>query len=297
MKILFLVVTLAVAAAPARALWFNAGLSGASGPHSYSGQNGYVAVGGDRLSLKPYFSSYSQGTPSQKYTTVGARLGYDTKVFGLGLSAGQTGKVDGYSDTFAGADAAVSLAPGGGGPTGRLSSTGPSGGATGKGLTQIDLGAGVTYTQHKDTKDSAGATRATTLEINQTDFKASAGAAILDNVLTVQVTQSSYDKTLTGVANLRQARVQFVDGLIATLQGFPKTNVNARFTLGMLPGIKPFVQVTKTTYEAGLPDTNAYAAGGVLDFAILQVTASYQHVTPTTGTSSDFLSLGAGVRF
>lgn len=293
---IFLPLVLLSLASPGRAFFFNSGLKQTTGNNNYSGTSGYAHFGGD-IHFKPSFSTYHSDLSGGTFNTYALRAGYDMKLFGAGLTAGTTPKVNGYRNSFVGVDAAVSLTPTGSGPIKRIKGADQGGGAArGKGLARVDVGAGLLHTSHRDDLNAAGARRASVFKLGQTDLSASVGVSFLRNLLSLDLTKSFYDKDLAAATD-RGGRVQAVTGLTAVVQGFPKTSASARLEMSMVPVVTPFISYTRTTFELSQPSSNAYAVGGFVELAILEVGASYQRYVQAGAADQNYYGLGASLRF
>lgn len=295
-KCLWSLIVLLLPAGPAQAFFFNSGVKQSVGTHNYSGTSLYADFGGD-VHIRPSFTSYHSDDSSGTYKTISARLGYDTKLWGVGVTGGGTPRVNGYSNRFFGADAVVSLTPTGSGPVKRIKGSDQGGGAArGKGLARVDLGAGILHTTHTDEFQAGGARRARSIDIGQTDLNASVGVSVLKNLISADVTKSFYNKDLSAVL-ARGARAQSVQGLSPVIQGFPKTSVNLRLEMSMLPLVTPYVGYTRTTFELSQPAANAYSVGGYVEFEILEVSASFQRYVQSGRPDQNYYGLGASLRF
>jgi len=303
MKKIFYAVAAAAAVAlmrpvPAAAdAWVNGGVREYTGNQNYNGINAFGQVGFGDFSLRPSFGSFHSDVSSGTLNTYALRVGYDTKLFALGLSGGGTPSVNGYSNKFGGVDATFSLTPSGEGArqriNGREQSSGP---AQGAGLARIDIGGSVNYTSHSDHVGSAGQALGSVARLGQTDLTASVGVSILESLLSVDVTKSLYDKKPADL-NMRTPRVQNIIGLAQVAQGFPNSSTNVKLLFGGTPLIKPYVGYTHTTFQAGQPGANAYNAGVSAELQILEVSANWEHYVQSGQSAHDYVGLGAGVRF
>ncbi|MBI5629519.1 MAG: hypothetical protein HY921_01405 [Elusimicrobia bacterium] len=283
-------------ALPARALFFNAGASQTTGSRNYSGTRVYADFG-DSLHVRPSFSAYHSDSSSGTYKTISARIGYDLPFFGVGLTAGGSPTVNGYGNTFFGADAVVSLSPTGSGPIRRIKASEQGGGkARGKGVARVDLGAGLLYTAHRDDLQAGGARRSRAVSVGQTDLGASLGVSFLGNLASADLTKSVYDRDLRALS-LRPAQTLAPQGLAAVIQGFPNTSAHLQFEMGMLPLVSPFVSYTRTTFELGEPSLNAYALGAYAELMMVEVSASYQRYAQSGRADRNYFGLGASLRF
>ena len=294
---MILAAVMLLGASPAGAFFFTGGLSQNIGNRNYQGTNAYLDIGGD-LHVRPSYSSYhSDDSGGYTLKTYGARVGYDATIWGAGVSAGATPKVNGYRNNYVGADAEVSISPTGSGPVKRITGTQQGGGeAVGKGLARIDFGVGAAHIQHTDDLQAGGAARGTPLGIGQNDLKGTVGVSFLDNLISVDATKSYYDHNLDKI-NARPAQVQNLAGLSSTIQGYPDTSANFRLEMGMMPVVKPFVGYTRTTFKQGAPGMGAYTAGVSVELLMVEVSATYQHQVVKGFPSENLFGIGAGLRF
>jgi hypothetical protein len=285
-------------AGQASAFWLNAGAKETTGNQSYNGVNASGQVGLDDFSLKPMFNSYHSNASSGTFNSYSLRAGYDTQLFGIGVTGGFTPSVNGYNNQFAGVDAALSITPTGEGARERIGGRdqATSGPAQGAGLARIDLGASAMYTNHRDHFGSADQTLGSAARLGQTDLTGSAGVSILKNLLSADVTKSLYDHN-PDLINMRAPRVENIIGLSQVIQGLPDTSVNVKLVMGVLPLIKPFVDYTHTTFKAGEANSSAYSAGVSAEMEILELSAAYERYVQNGQTDHNYFTLGASLRF
>lgn len=309
-KLFAVAVLAALCAAPARAddWWFNGGAKGTAGSQSYFGSDWWAQLGDGAWSLKPMYDEFHNDLSTGTYDTFSARLGYDTEHFGVGVLGGGTPKVSGYSNSFGGVDAVVSLLPGGRGPVSRInSSQAAGGGAQGAGLARVDLGASWKYTDNRDAFEAAPgqagvrgggivAHPGNALSIGENDLTGSVGVGLMDALISVDVTKSLYGKDLTA-DNPRAFQVVRLNGLSQAVQGIPELNVAARVELDMIPIVKPYLSYVKTTYELNQPNSNGVVAGVYTELGILEVAGSYENFEQLGQPDQNFLTLGGTVRF
>jgi hypothetical protein len=283
-------------AGQASAFWLNAGAKETTGNQNYNGVNIGGQVGLDAFSLKPIFNSYHSDVSSGTFNTYSLRAGYDTKLFGIGVTGGLTPAVNGYSNQFAGVDAALSITPTGEGARERISGRDQtSGPAQGAGLARIDLGASALFTNHRDHFGSNDKALTSAADLGQTDLTGSAGVSLLKNLISVDVTKSLYDQN-PNQYNIRAPRVENVIGLSQVIAGLPDTSTNVKLLMSMLPLIKPFVDYTHTTFKAGESYSNSYAVGVSVEMAMLELSAAYQRYVQNGQTDHNYYTLGASVR-
>ncbi len=289
-------------AAQAGAVGVDAGVKEITGSDSYNGVSAFGQVNVDDISLEPMYNSFHSNSSQGTFNTYSMRLGYDTKLFGIGLTGGTTPSVNGYNNKFAGVDATVSLSPTGEGArqriNGREQAAGP---AEGQGLARVDLGAAATYIYHTDHQGNLGQDLTSAAHMGQADITGSAGIAILESLFSVDVTKSLYEHKPGGF-DMLAPRVENIVGLANVVQGYPNTSVNAKVLFGTpiiipTPLVKPFLQYTHTTFEAGEANSNAYSAGLDVELGILEVAAAYERYVQVGTADHNFVSVGANVRF
>ena len=290
----------ALAPSSARAFFIQPSLTQLSGSHGYEGTDASVDVGG-AIHLMPAFSEYhSDLSGGQTYKTYSLRAAYDTGLWGVGLTGGATpgvsGQTSSFKQNFYGVDGTISLGPG----TGKVSrlrqyqAQGAAGltnmSSAPEGLAGVDLGAGVMhYDETNASVSGAGLSR-----IGQTNLRGSAGAAILDNILTLDITKSVYNGTLTASA---PDQAQIIQGVNAVVQGFPDTSVSLKLAMGMLPLVTPYISYTHTTFKNGVGASGAYVVGGAVNLLMLNVHAFYERYTQVGGQNQNFVGIGAGLNF
>lgn len=285
-----------LAVPPAQAI--DLGLRQTFGKDGYKGTNVYGEFDSGPLSLRPEADIYSTDFTQGTYKTVSARLGYDTSVLGLGVTAGVTPENDGYKNAFGGADAVVTLSGTGGGSRRiRTSGSGAPRGTT-QGLARIDVGAGVLVTDHEDQFGASHAALSSENKLVQTDLNLFAGMSFAGLNLSGNFTTSSYDKTID--ATFRPAPRLALNGIDTRVQGYPETSLTLRGELPFLPMINPFAVFNRTTYKSSPVTTNTYGVGGSIGLQMLELYGSFE-VTHPTGASglSDVsgVTVGASLRF
>jgi len=294
----FLLLAFAGPASSAAALSLDGGISQVAGNSNYAGTSAFAKITHNGCSLTPSFSQYHSDSSSGTYQTFSLRGGYDTKLYGFGVTVGGTPRVNGYTSSFVGVDGVISLTPTGGSAPDRIrgSQQGKSG-ASGSGLARIDLSGAVTYIKHHDALASGNVARAQAVNIGQTNLNGAVGVSVLKNLISVDITKFVYDHNLAVVA-ARPAGVQNLTGLSAAVQGFPNTSTSVRLQTQMLPLVTPFVSYTHTVFALNQPHTDAYTVGGYVEFEIVEVTASYQRYASSGGLQDqNYYSLGASLRF
>lgn len=281
----------------ASAFSFDGNANQVMGTQEYQGTKATAKFFQDDYSFTPAFSEYHDESSSGTYQTFSGRLGYDKKLYGLGLSGGMTPMLNGYSNAFAGVDAVLSITPTGGSAPDRIRGVqqGRSG-SSGKGLARVDLGGGVTYTDHRDNLGAGNIPRAHTLSIGQTTVNGSIGLAILENLISFDIAKSAYDHNL-GAVNARPAQVQNLTGLPQTVRGYPNTSTSVRLEMTMVPMVTPFGTFTHSTFM-DTTRTDAYTIGGYVDLQMLEIMGSYTRYTQANVQAGlNYFQMGAGLRF
>ena len=299
MKRLLAVFILICSAVPARAV-FLGGVDQNFGKRDYVGTDVYGGLNLDSLSITPEYRRWSDQDSNGGFNTFQARVGYDMRWFGAGITGGTTLRHLQYSNVFGGADFAFTLSPLGDTNIRRIGGTGRGGAPVGKGLARVDFGGGILSTHHKQdaTTTAAGAT------LTQNDAHAFVGGSFLNVLLSGRFTKSFYDhdlKTLNAT-DLPTPQYEPIAGhLFYNAASYPSqsTLLSAEFT--MLPMVAPFVSFTHTMYkQVGTVqpgDTRAYAAGVRVGLEMLAVQASYQRLSVTAGDDTNYTSIGASLRF
>lgn len=305
---MILLATLLLASSPAAA-YFDASFTQTFGSNRYRGTKLWADFGGD-VHFKPAFSVYRSDVSNGTYKTLSARLGYDTKQWGAGVTAGGSPKVEGYSNGFFGADLTFSLTPGGDRAVRRIPGSPEGKAPKGRGLARIDVGGSLFHTKHRDETQAPAAPpagppdrrgprrRAAAVTIGQTDLSANAGVSLAGLHVSAEATVSRYDKDLDALA-ASPAAVTRLPGLAAVIQGFPKASLNAQLELGLLPMVDPYVSITRTKFQmSGVPDSTAVTIGASAGFEIVEVHGSIERYLPGGGSAAQtYVGLGAGVRF
>ncbi|MBI5200054.1 MAG: hypothetical protein HY925_00580 [Elusimicrobia bacterium] len=296
---------------PARA-FFDASVTQTFGANKYVGTKVWADIG-EEFHVKPTFNVYKSDTSNGTYKTFQLRGAYDTKVWGAGVTAGGSPKVNGYSNRFFGADVNFSLTPGMGGQIRRLTDNPEGKGPKGSGLARVDVGGAIFHTTHVDelqftaggSRNSRGGgsaplrpgARPRSVNIGQTDLTVNAGVSVFETLISAEVTGSRYDKDLNAIAAAPAAAVQ-LSGLNSIIQGFPKTSMMARVDLSMFPIVEPYVSLTRTSYYLGAPKSTAVTIGATAGFEILEAHGSIETYDPGGGSAKQtYVSFGGGVRF
>jgi hypothetical protein len=291
---LFALVGLASSAA---AFSFDGNANQVMGTQEYQGTKATAKFYNNGYSFTPAFSEYHDLSSSGTYQTFSGRLGYDKKLYGIGINGGMTPKLNGYGNAFAGVDAIFSITPTGGGAPDRIRGVqqGRSG-SSGKGLARVDLGGGVTYTDHRDNLGAGNIPRAHISNIGQTTVNGSIGLAVLENLISFDIAKSAYDHNL-GAINARLAQVENLTGLPQTVRGYPNTSTSVRLELTMVPAVTPYGTYTHSTFM-DTTRTDAYTVGGYVDLDMLEITGSYTRYTQANIQAGlNYFSMGAGLRF
>jgi len=292
MKKLLALVLLA-AAVPAGAI--DLGLRVTKGNEGYVGMNAFGVLPVGDFTLRPAFDTAKSDASNGTFKQGSLRVGYDTAVFGLGVTGGMVPKTEGYKNVSAGADLTFTLSATGGGAK-RIRTSG-GGAPRGKGLARVDVGAGAQMIQHEDEMDSSGATRATVRKISQTDVSVFVGASFLGFNASGNLTNSSYDKTLNGLD--RPAPRLALEGLNTRLMGFPETSLSLHVEAPFLPLVNPFVGYNATTYKPGSDSSKTYSVGAYLGLEMLELYGAIERTTFSSSPLKDLttVTVGGSLRF
>ncbi|HCC48896.1 MAG TPA: hypothetical protein DEQ38_12380 [Elusimicrobia bacterium] len=276
----------------ASALYFDGGLTGITGPDSYSGYKLNLVIGEGDLAFEPSITSVrleNNAGDASTYRTYGLRGAWESDKYTIGGEAGMTPEVEGYDNKYVGGDITISLSPTSDGKS-RLAGPGSRGMARGgTGITRVDVGAALKHTMH-------------TQEVGTTDRETSQTAATLfagANVLMLNVSAS-----FTGYSygDEDASTLGFVPGHSFANRAMPRSSVNARLDLpSTIPMITPFVSYTGTKYKGGssaleTDSSSTYLLGAYVDLSMVVANISYQIFNYADDTES-FVSIGAGVKF
>ncbi|MBI4424040.1 MAG: hypothetical protein HY554_09955 [Elusimicrobia bacterium] len=268
---------LAAIAGPAGA-FFEAQVTQTLGSDDYSGTR-LSADLGDVVHVQPAFSFYKSDLAEGTFKTVSARVAYDAKAWGGGVTMGGSPEVDGYSNRFFGFDGGWSFSP------------------SGERLSRVELGAAVVRTTHRDRLQAGRRRRPAVVEIGQTDVGVNGGVSFLDTLFAAEVTVSSYDKDLEAIQALAAPTTRLA-GLNEIVQGFPRASLNLRAELAVFPAVEPYVSLTRTTFKLGAPASTGVAAGATVDLEPARLHGAIERYSPGGGAAArTFVSFGAGVRF
>lgn len=298
-------------AAPARA-YFSGGMDQTFGNNNYKGTGIYAEVG-DKFYVSPSFSSYNSDLTTGTFTSYNLRFGWDAGPFSFGLGGGAAPKNNGYKNNSFGGDVTFTFTPTGKGKTRRLAGPDTERGAFGAGLARVDVGGGINIIRHSDDivdcsrsgsgsgEDCSGGRFPDRLKgaalIRQTDVSLFAGASFLMTEASIHLTKSNYDADLAKVQARASQKVQ-LQGLLGTIQGFPKASTHLKLSWSMLPVIIPYLSYTYTTFELSDPASKSLGVGATAGLGMLQVKASYETYNPGGGVAKlNYFSLGAGLRF
>lgn len=293
MKKLFAAVLMTCALAVNANAFYISGSGGTvSGDHGYQASSVNLLVGMENVAIEPSWKSYkSDGT--ETLNTYGLRAAYETDLFTAGIYGGMTPKKaylkdnpgNEYSNQFAGADFTISLNPLGNthsrlvGPGNRGISVG------GEGITRVDVGAGIKYTNHKTEK--AGGDNKT----GQTEYQLFAGAQVLMLNVAAGMSYFDYNDSETGTYG-------YITGVNYAVFGKPESAFNLRVDVPFFPIVTPYVGYSKVKYDVkeGNDHANNYEVGTYLDFAMLTANVSYQ-IAERDSHHDSFLSAGIGLKF
>ena len=269
--------------------YFDGSVGTVGGADGYTGLNAYAELGGDSMYVRPSFTTYKQDGLSSTFNTYGARVGYDTAVFSLGLNGSTTPKQNGYGNYSVSGDAVFSLSPTGG-RNSRIAGPRTGGGsAKGEGIARIDVGAGLAYTSH----DIDGFAN----KIGQSDGSIFAGAMILGTQISGRYTKNlHYSETLDETIPVPLTNV--LPGSLVDTAGFLNQAFNLRVDFTMLTAVTPYVSYTAAQYKLDLPTSKTYQFGAQVGLDMVNVNAAYQIQDPGEGYSSKgYFTVGAGLKF
>ena len=293
-KILAAVLMTCALAANANAFYISGSAGSVSGEDDYQGTNLNLLLGLENLAIEPSWKSYGNKY-TETYNTYGLRAAWETDLYTAGVYGGLTPKKayikalpnEEYSNQFVGADFTISLNPLGNthsrlvGPGNRGISVG------GEGITRVDVGAGIKYTEHK-TEISDPSSEAKT---GQTEYQLFAGAQVL--MLNVSAGMSYFDYN-----DKDSATFGFITGVNYAYDKRPDSAFNLKVDVPFFPIVTPYVGYSKVKYDVsvGSDHSNNYELGAYLDFAMLTANVSYQ-LRDEDGHHDGFLSAGIGLKF
>lgn len=291
---------LVFAALPARAAGLNAGLNQSFGPDKYEGTDAYLALGLGGLSIAPEYRRYSAEAVNGTTHSLSARVGYDMRWFGIGVTGGITprSRPEGYSNAYGGADVSLTLSPGGEDGIRRIGGPGRGGAPVGKGIARVDFGGGILSTAH----EQAGAGTAPRTKLTQNEIHGFVGASVLDFLLVSgRLAKFTYNRDLQGGANLPIPRWTPITGHIPLVNDYPETSFHLNFEFPVFPMIRPFADYTFTDF-AELPggatpaDARAFGVGLRVGLELVAAEARFQHIDSAGPDSDNFVSVGASLR-
>ncbi len=275
----------------ANALYISGSGGTVSGEDDYKGTNVNLLIGLENLAIEPSWKAYSN-EDTDTVNTYALRAAWETDLFTAGVYGGITPKKAyakdhpaKYSNQFVGADFTISLNPLGNthsrlvGPGNRGISVG------GEGITRVDVGAGIKYTNHK-TENNPGEAKT-----GQTEYQLFAGAQVLMLNVAAGMSYFDYNDSETGTYG-------YITGVNYAVFGKPESAFNLRVDVPFFPIVTPYVGYSKVKYDVsvGSDHSNNYEVGTYLDFAMLTANVSYQ-MRDFDGHHDDFISAGVGLKF
>lgn len=264
------------------------------GSSGYSGGSGYVELRSENgFYVRPRANFFSTSQSSGTYKSIYGRIGYDAELFSIGLEAGGTPQLNGYSNTSVSGDVTFTLKSGGK-STGRLAGPEARGevGRWGEGLARVDVGASLGYVSHHD---EATATLPQ-FKLGQTNVSGFAGVKFFGLRASGQITKSLYDKAIPTWAAV-QPNTELV-GVRNLLSGFPDYSTNLRLEGCKLFVFAPFASYTYTTFKLNQANSNALELGVGLNLGMLEVRGAYQYYDPGGGmTKRNYETVGASLNF
>lgn len=239
--------------------------------------------------FQPSFSLYHDDLSSGTYKTFSGRLGYDEDSWGAGTTLGGSPKTNGYGNLFFGADGARYIKPGGKDET------------FGFGLSEADLGGGLTLTDHVDDfeqspKGKGTVQRASALHVLEADFDFNALLIFQRWSLKLDFTQSVYNKNLES-ENARAARIAALAGLSGIIQGFPDQNFNVMWKWLDIRFLTPYLSFTHTTFEIGTPVANSYEVGTLGNYRRFRWKLAFEKIVQKINPDLNLFTVGAGITF
>jgi hypothetical protein len=282
-KVLFVAVILAGSILNAAA-YFDGGATATTGPDAYRGNRLNLVIGSGNVALEPSLATYTSDLLDHTYRTYALRGAWEADLYTIGAEAGETPKVNDYSNKFAGGDITISLTPGEGGKS-RLAGPGSRGTTRGgTGMTRLDVGAGLRQTQHEFT---GGAVHDKT---DQTEYSLFAGAKIL--MLNLSASYTGYNYGARKVVPL----INPIPGHNFAYGATPKSSVNTRLDIPGTPIVTPFVAYTGTKYKDSTHDSYAYLFGAYIDLSMIVANVAYQ-IFDKGSARVGFITVGAGIKF
>ncbi len=303
MRMLTAVMGLLVVAAPGFAApipglpGVSAGVLQSFGTDKYNGTDVYAAGSVGGISIAPEYRRYNMSGLGGARNVLSARVGWDSRWLGLGLSAGGVMRRAGYDAVFGGADVAFTVSPLGDAGIRRIGGSSRGGAPVGKGLARVDFGGGVMATRHRDAATAAAAER----KLSQTEMHAFVGASVLDILVSGRVSKFAYDKDLRAAPGPGAVWTPLA-GHLSYTNGYADTSVNAGVECPFFPFVAPFASFTYTRYRAQPltqpGDTKAYTAGIRVGLEMLALEAQFQHVNAAGPDKERNVSgIGAQLRF
>lgn len=276
---------------------------------------------GKSFYVQPGYHTYSSDLAAGTYQSYSAKMGFNANRWGLALDGGVAPEHNDYSNSYVGSDIYV-LIP----------LTGGIGGSE-KDLINLELGAGVRGTQHKDNlqvdptalvgltnhsvrtldqgrgrggsggggrgaDDLPTLPRGSAIEILQTEVTVSAGLDLFSLVaVDLDYSKSDYNKDLVAILARDPQNEHSVD-VAAFVKGYRDTNISSKFSVLCLPIFTPYISYSKTTFNLGEADATVLGLGTSISLAPVTLSVGYESYDPGAGASKrSYTSIGAGVRF
>jgi hypothetical protein len=305
---LFLVLAAcAVIAAPASA-GVTVGVDQTFGTANYRGTKANASLDlSNSIYIAPTFATYRNDSSSGSYYQGGLRVGYEVGPFSFGVTGAIVSKRNGYKLNSVGADATMSLAPGGTKHGHRMAGPSAQSNETfGYGLAGVDAGVSVNHITHTDDYAAAGAAgdairrqgalRASKFTVGENDLTVFAGAKFLITEVSASVSKSVYDRTLDN-NGLRESPFLALGEFSAIESGFPDSNYNLKAKWKTLPFARPYVSFTHTTFKLGSAPSNAVEIGGNVGLDMLNIKGAYGRYSQSGFTARNYFTLGASLNF
>lgn len=261
----------------------------------------------DSIYVAPSFTVYRDDHSSGAYYNAGLRVGYEIGPLSFGVQGAAVPKKNGYRQTSFGADATISLAPGGTKHGHRMAGPSSESNETfGYGLAGVDAGVSANHIMHADDFAAAGtsgealrregAMRGSAYKVSETDLTAFAGAKFLLLEVSANVSKSVYDKTLDG-HSLREAPFMKAGQFEAVEAGFPDSSYSLKAKIKTLPFVRPYASFTHTNFKLGSKPSNGAEIGGNVGLDMLNVKGAYGRYTQSGFASRNYFTLGASFNF
>lgn len=292
--LLMLCLALTVPAAAQELPKFSAGVLQSFGTDKYRGTDVYAGAGLGGFNIAPEFRHFSE-TGAGSHSVGSARLGWDSRWFGFGVTGGYMPKALHSNASFAGADVAFTLSPMGEGGIRRIGGPGRGGAPVGKGIARIDFGAGAMFTRHHT--DGA-------VNVTQGEYNAFGGASVFGFLASARFAKFSYNKDLK-TTNAAAPVWTPIQGHLRYDNGFADFSSNLGVEAPFFPMVTPFANYTLTKYKEFATsattktkpgDTKTYTVGARVGLEMVGLDAEYQIEKVTASKDRTYTGIGASIR-